>query len=110
MSNVNSEDPGGYRTSDASSGGGSGGGSHRVEQVREEQTGRGIWPVIGTIVVTALLLMAPIWIVAEMLRVRLVARDSNIVWLYAAVLVLLVAGALWFLFRVIRQQRGDGTE
>lgn len=98
MSNVNSEDPGGSASPD----GGSGGGAGRVVEQREESTGRGGWRIVGTLVATVFLLVAPVWLTAELLRVTEVVGDTSIVWLYAIVLVLVVAAGVWFLFRILR--------
>lgn len=109
MSNVNSEDTGGPS---ATSGAGdrSMGGSYPVIQSREEATGRGLWAILGTIVV-ALLLLAPIvWILVEVSRIAGVVDDSAIVWLYASVAVLTVAGLVWFVFRLIRSRRNNTQE
>lgn len=103
MSNINSDDTGGPAVEDA----GSGGGGSRVIQQRQEVTGRGGWRLIGTLIVTVFLLAAPVWLVAELLRVTEVVGDSSIVWLYAAALVLVVAAGVWALFRILR--RGTGT-
>jgi hypothetical protein len=103
MSNVNSEDPGGP----IESGGGAGDGGSRVVQQREEVSGRRGWRLVGTLVATVFLLIAPVWLVAELLRVTQVVRDSGIRWLYASVLVLVLAAAVWFLFQILR--RGTGS-
>ncbi|MDP9381312.1 MAG: hypothetical protein M3Q29_14415 [Chloroflexota bacterium] len=104
MSNVNSEDTGG---APAEAGGATGGGGTRVVQQREEVTGRGGWRIVGTLVGTVFLLLAPIWIVAEILRVTAVVGDSGIRWLYASVLVIAVFGGLWFLFQILRRSTGS---
>lgn len=107
MGNVNSEDTRGP----AQEGGGAGGGGSRVIEQRQEipsATAGGGWRLVGTLIVAALLLVAPTWIVAEMLRVTRVVGGGQIAWLYAAVLVLVVAGGVWLLFRVLRRGTGAG--
>lgn len=98
MSNVNSEDTGGPAVPD----GGAGGGGDRVVQQRQEVGGRGGWRLLGTLVATVFLLTAPVWLIAELLRVTQVVGDGGVVWLYSIVLVLIMAAAVWLLFRVLR--------
>ncbi len=98
MSNVNSEDTGGPAVPD----GGAGGGGDRVVQQRQEVGGRGGWRLLGTLVATVFLLTAPVWLIAELLRVLQVVGDGGVVWLYSIALVLIVAAAVWLLFRVLR--------
>ena len=81
------------------------GGSYRVEQTRQEINGRGAWTVIGTAVGAIILLTPLVWIVVELNRVTEVVKDSPIVWVYATTLVLIVATGVWFLFRLLRQNR-----
>ena len=102
MSNVNSEDTGG-----AGSDPNPGGGTARVRQLPDEQVGRSLWAWLGSAVVVVVMLVPLVWIVAELGQVAGVMGDSSISWVYAATLVLLLGGGGWFLFRVLRQQRGD---
>ncbi|MDP9351104.1 MAG: hypothetical protein M3P51_06155, partial [Chloroflexota bacterium] len=73
MSNVNSEDTGGPAVPD----GGAGGGGDRVVQQRQEVGGRGGWRLLGTLVATVFLLTAPVWLIAELLRVLQVVGDGG---------------------------------
>ena len=107
MGNVNSEDPGVGQGATAPD---EGGGSTRVRQLPQEPVGRSIWAVAGTIVVALLLLMPVVWITVELGPAINVFGDDPITWIYASALVLIVAAALCYLFRVLRQQRGDDAD
>ena len=103
MSNVNSEDTGGPAHED----GGTGGGASRVVEQRQEVRGRGGWGALGTLVAVVLLLAILVWPVAEFLRVSRVVDDPGIVWLYAALAVLILAGGAWALYRILRRGTGE---
>ena len=105
MSNVNSDDPG--RDGAVETSPGSLGGAARVEQSREEVTGRRIWPVLGTAVVALLLLMPVVWIIVQIVHVTGLG-NSSIVWLYASAAVFIGACLVWFLFRVLGSRAGRG--
>jgi hypothetical protein len=81
------------------------GGGHRVEQTREEVTGGRSWTVLGSALVALMLLAPLVWIVVQFSHVVGVTKNSGIVWLYATVLVVAVAGAVWFLVHLIQQRR-----
>ncbi len=98
MGNVNSEDPGPGGTVDTTSDGM--GGAERVVQSREEVTGRGVWPVLGSVVVACLLLVPVVWIVVQVTRMAGYG-DGELVWLYASLGVLILAVLVWSLFRLI---------
>ncbi len=105
MSNVNSEDTGGGSALSDSQ---DEGGSSRVVEERQEIAGRGGWRIVGALIVTAFLLTPLVWIVVELMQLMRVMGDSNVVWIYATLLVLIVAAAVWSLFRILRSSTSDG--
>lgn len=78
------------------------GGARRVIQTREEVRGGSLWSIIGSIVVALMLLTPLVWLTVEAGRLAKVFGDSGIVWVYASLLVLFLAGGVWFVFRVVR--------
>ncbi|MDQ3327304.1 MAG: hypothetical protein M3506_02110 [Chloroflexota bacterium] len=104
MSNVNSEDTGG---GSALSDPAEDGGASRVVEERQDIPGRGGWRIVGALIITVVLLTPLVWIVTELLQLTRVLGDSNVLWIYVAVLVLIVAVAVWFLFRLLRSSTQD---
>jgi len=105
VSNVNSEDTGGGSALSDSE---NEGGASRVVEQRQDVSGRSGWRIVGALVVTAFLLTPLVWIVTELLQLTRVLGDSNVVWIYVALLVLIVAMAVWFLFRILRSATPNG--
>ncbi len=82
------------------------GGAHRAEvTVGTSARGRGVWPVIGTIVVAGLLLTPVVWITLLIGRAIGLFGETSEAWLYAVAMVLVLAVAVWLLFRLLRQNR-----
>lgn len=103
MSNVNSDDPG-PRVPDTVAG--EIGGSYRTEtEAGTEAKGRQGWPVFGVLAVAVVLLVPVVWIVVSVGRmVKMFGNDAG-AWVYGAVLVLIVAAAVWLLFRMLGSAR-----
>lgn len=105
MSNVNSDDPG-PRPPDPVEG--DIGGSYRTDETAGTQaSGREGWPVLGVIVVAIVLLIPVVWIVVSVGRMVKVLGQGPASWLYAAVLVLIVAVVVWLLFRMLGSARSN---
>ena len=82
------------------------GGAHRTPVTPGSETGgRSVWPVVGTVVVAALLLFPVVWLVVLAGRAMNRFGGSGVDWMYAGLLVLVLAVAVWLFFRLVRQNR-----
>jgi len=103
MSNVNSEDPVKGEVNTTGSGG-----SKRVEETTQPAPShpRSFWNLAGLLLATIVLLFPVVWIVVVVGRAIGRFPGSQIDWLYAALLVAILAVVVWLLSRIFSSRRG----
>ncbi len=103
MSNINSEDPvkGEVNTTES-------GGSKRVEESPQPPPphARSFWNLAGLLLATIVLLFPLVWIVVVIGRAMGRFPGSQIDWLYASLLVAILAVIVWLLSRIFSSRIG----